>query len=223
MPAVNVFKIPASISDDIASTFDPLGNAIHTALFLNLIGEVLITGTGPIGLMDVKIARFCGARRIVITDINEYRIQMAKDFSTTVALNVAPFNNQQDLVKEMRRVMSDIGMTEGFDVGLEMSGNNSAISMMLDVINHGGKLSLLGIAAGDVAVDWGAILFKGLTLKGIYGREMFETWYLMSSMLQAGMDMNPIITHRLHINEFQKGFEIMKSGQCGKVILDWSS
>ena len=145
-----------------------------------------------------------------------------KGFGATIALNVVPFNNQQNLVKQMRRVMSNIGMTEGFDVGLEMSGNNSAILMMLDIMNHGGKLSLLGIAAGYVAVDWGAILFKGLTLKGIYGREML--WYLMSSMLQAGMDMNPIITYRLlHINEFQKGFDIMKSGQCGKVILDWSS
>ncbi|APD50141.1 L-threonine 3-dehydrogenase [Francisella hispaniensis] len=224
MPAVNVFKIPDSISDDIASTFDPMGNAIHTALSFNLTGEdVLITGAGPIGLMAVKIARFCGARRIVITDINEYRLQMARDFGATVALNVAPFKNQDDLVKQMRKVMSEIGMTEGFDVGLEMSGINSAISMMLDVMNHGGKLSLLGISAGDISVDWGAILFKGLTLKGIYGREMFETWYLMTSMLQAGMDMNPIITHRLHIDEYQKGFEIMKSSQCGKVILDWSS
>lgn len=224
MPASNVFKLPDTISDEIASIFDPLGNAVHTALSFNLTGEdVLITGAGPIGLMAIKIARFCGARRIVITDVNEYRLKKAEEFGATVALNVAPYKTQEELTKQMRKVMSDIGMSEGFDVGLEMSGINSAISMMLDVMNHGGKLSLLGIAAGDISINWGAILFKGLTLKGIYGREMFETWYLMSSMIQAGMDIAPIITHRLHIDDFQKGFEIMKSGKCGKVILDWGN
>lgn len=223
MPAVNVFKIPDTISDEIASIFDPLGNAIHTALSFNLTGEdVLITGAGPIGLMAIKIARFCGARRIVVTDVNEYRLAKAKEFGATYALNVAPYKTQEELVSKMRDIMNDIGMTEGFDVGLEMSGINSAISMMLDVMNHGGKVSLLGISAGDISVDWGAILFKGLILKGIYGREMFETWYLMSSMIQAGMDMNPVITHRLSIDDYQEGFEIMKSGKCGKVILDWS-
>ncbi|ASG68478.1 L-threonine 3-dehydrogenase [Francisella halioticida] len=224
MPASNVFKLPDTISDEVASIFDPLGNAVHTALSFNLTGEdVLITGAGPIGLMAIKIARFCGARRIVITDVNEYRLKKAEEFGATVALNVAPYKNQQELTIQMQKVMSDIGMSEGFDVGLEMSGINSAISMMLDVMNHGSKLSLLGIAAGDVSINWGTILFKGLILKGIYGREMFETWYLMSSMIQAGMNVSPIITHRLHIDDYKKGFEIMKSGKCGKVILDWSS
>lgn len=222
MPASNVFKLPDAISDEIASIFDPLGNAVHTALSFNLTGEdVLITGAGPIGLMAIKIARFCGARRIVITDVNEYRLKKAEEFGATVALNVAPYKTQEELTTKMKKVMSDIGMSEGFDVGLEMSGINSAISMMLDVMNHGAKLSLLGIATGDVSINWGTILFKGLTLKGIYGREMFETWYLMSSMIQAGMDINPIITHRLHIDDYKEGFEIMKSGKCGKVILDW--
>lgn len=224
MPESNIFKVPDTISDEIASIFDPLGNAVHTALSFDLTGEdVLITGAGPIGLMAIKIARFCGARRIVVTDVNEYRLKKAKDFGATFVLNVAPYKNQEELAKEMRKIMNGIGMTEGFDVGLEMSGINSAISMMLDVMNHGGKLSLLGISAGDVSVDWGAILFKGLILKGIYGREMFETWYLMSSMIQAGMDLSPVITHRLHIDDYKKGFEIMKSGKCGKVILDWSN
>lgn len=224
MPASNVFKVPDTISDEVASIFDPLGNAVHTALSFNLTGEdVLITGAGPIGLMAVKIARFCGARRIVVTDINEYRLKKAKDFGATFVLNVAPYKKQEDLNTEMRKIISGIGMTEGFDVGLEMSGINSAISMMLEVMNHGGKLSLLGISASDISVNWGAILFKGLILKGIYGREMFETWYLMSSMLQAGMDMSPVITHRMSINDYKEGFEIMKSGKCGKVILDWSN
>ncbi|MCL4134381.1 UNVERIFIED_CONTAM: hypothetical protein GTU68_051244 [Idotea baltica] len=214
MPASNVFKVPDTISDEVASIFDPLGNAVHTALSFNLTGEdVLITGAGPIGLMAVKIARFCGARRIVVTDINEYRLKKAKDFGATFVLNVAPYKNQEDLNTEMRKIIS----------GIEMSGINSAISMMLEVMNHGGKLSLLGISASDISVNWGAILFKGLILKGIYGREMFETWYLMSSMLQAGMDMSPVITHRMSINDYKEGFEIMKSGKCGKVILDWSN
>lgn len=224
MPASNVFKLPDAITDEIASIFDPLGNAVHTALSFNLTGEdILITGAGPIGLMAVKIARFCGARRIVITDVNEYRLKKAEEFGATVALNVAQYKTQEQLTTQMQQVISNIGMSEGFDVGLEMSGINSAISMMLNVVNHGAKLSLLGIAAGNVSIDWGTILFKGLTLKGIYGREMFETWYLMSSMIQSGMDINPIITHRLHIDDYQKGFEIMKSGKCGKVILDWSN
>jgi threonine 3-dehydrogenase len=224
MPSSNVFKLPDSIPDEIASIFDPLGNAVHTALSFNLTGEdVLITGAGPIGLMAIKIARFCGARRIVITDVNEYRLKKAEEFGATVALNVAPYKTQEELTTQMKKVMSDIGMSEGFDVGLEMSGVNSAISMMLDVMNHGAKLSLLGIASGNISIDWGTILFKGLILKGIYGREMFETWYLMSSMIQAGMDISPIITHRLHIDDYKEGFEIMKSGKCGKVILDWDN
>lgn len=224
MPASNVFKVPDLISDDIASIFDPLGNAVHTALSFDLVGEdILITGAGPIGLMAIKIAKFCGARRIVVTDVNEYRLKKAKDLGATIALNVATYKTQEKLVREMFKVMLDIGMNEGFDVGFEMSGINSAISMMLEVVKHGGKLSLLGISADDITINWSTILFKGLVLKGIYGREMFETWYLMSSMIQAGMDINPVITHRLNINDYKEGFEIMKSGQCGKVILDWRS
>lgn len=223
MPASNVFKVPDTISDDIASIFDPLGNAVHTALSFNLTGEdVLITGAGPIGLMAIKIARFCGARRIVVTDINEDRLKKATFLGATLTLNVAPYKTQKELAQQMRKIMTNIGMTEGFDVGLEMSGVNSAIAMMLDVMNHGGKLSLLGISAGNITIDWGAILFKGLVLKGIYGREMFETWYLMSSMIQAGMDMSAVITHKMSIDDYKQGFEIMKSGKCGKVILDWS-
>ena len=222
MPATNVFKVPDNISDEIASIFDPLGNSIHTALSFNLTGEdILITGAGPIGLMAVKIARFCGARRVVITDVNQYRLDMAKELGATYALNISKYKNKEDQVNVMRDIMSEIGMTEGFDVGLEMSGVNSAISMMLDVVNHGAKLSLLGISDVDVSVDWGTILFKGLTLKGIYGREMFETWYLMSSMIQAGLYMKPVITHTYSIDDYIEGFEMMKSGKCGKVILDW--
>lgn len=223
IPASNIFKVPDTIPDEVASIFDPLGNAVHTALSFNLTGEdVLITGAGPIGLMAVKIARFSGARRIVVTDVNEYRLKKAKDFGATFTLNVAQYKDQKDLTSEMKKIMSNIGMTEGFDIGLEMSGINSAISMMLEVMNHGGKISLLGISADNISVDWGTILFKGLILKGIYGREMFETWYLMSSMIQAGMDMSPVITHRMSIDDYKEGFEIMKSGKCGKVILDWA-
>ncbi|AJC48773.1 L-threonine 3-dehydrogenase [Allofrancisella guangzhouensis] len=223
MPASNVFKVPDTISDDIASIFDPLGNAVHTALSFNLTGEdILITGAGPIGLMAVKIARFCGARRIVVTDINEYRLKKAKDLGATFVFNAGAFKSQDELTKGMKDIMSGIGMTEGFDIGLEMSGINSAISMMLNVMNHGGKMSLLGISAGDITLDWAAVLFKSLILKGIYGREMFETWYLMSSMIQSGLDISPVITHRFDIDDYQKAFDTMKSGKCGKVVLDWS-
>ncbi len=224
IPAVNIFKVPDMISDDIASIFDPLGNAVHTALSFSLAGEdVLITGAGPIGLMAVKIARFCGARRIVITDVNEYRLQKAKDFGATFALNVSDYKTKELLSEQVRVVMKEIGMTEGFDIGLEMSGFNSAITMMIDAMNNGGKMSLLGISGTDITLDWGPIIFKGLTLKGIYGREMFETWYLMASMIQAGLDLNPVITHRFHVDDYKKAFEIMKEGKCGKVILDWGN
>ncbi len=180
--------------------------------------DILITGAGPIGLMALKIARFCGARRIVVTDINEDRLKKAKDFSATFVVNVAPYKTKDELSKEMRKVMTGIGMSEGFDLGLEMSGVNSAISMMLDTMNHGGKLSLLGISAGNVTVDWGTILFKGLMLKGIYGHEIFETWYLMSSIIKEGMDMSPVMIHRMSVDDYKEGFEIMKSGRCGKKL-----
>ena len=223
IPAVNVFKIPDEISDDLVSIFDPLGNAVHTALSFDLVGEdVLITGAGPIGIMAVKIAKYVGARRIVITDVNQYRLDMAKKMGADVALNISPYKTDEALDKKLYEVMQSIGMYEGFDIGLEMAGHPSAIAMMIRLMNNGGKMSLLGISGGNIALPWNDIIFKGLTLKGIYGREMFETWYKMSSLIQAGMNISGVITHHYKINDFQKGFEVMASGQCGKVILDWS-
>jgi len=212
--AENVYHIPDNISDEMASIFDPYGNATHTALSFDLVGEdVLITGAGPIGIMAVAIARHVGARHIVITDVNDYRLSLAKQMGATAAVNVT----NQDL----KQVMQDLGMTEGFDVGMEMSGNTTAFRQMLDVMNHGGKIALLGIMPGEQAIDWGKVVFKGLLLKGVYGREMFETWYKMVAMLQSGLDLSPIITHRFGIDDFQKGFDAMRSGQSGKVVLDW--
>jgi len=212
--AENVYHIPDNISDELASIFDPYGNATHTALSFDLVGEdVLITGAGPIGIMAAAIARHVGARHIVITDVNDYRLSLAKQMGATAAVNVT----NQDL----KQVMQDLGMTEGFDVGMEMSGNTTAFRQMLDVMNHGGKIAMLGIMPGEQAIDWGKVVFKGLLLKGVYGREMFETWYKMVAMLQSGLDLSPIITHRFGIDEFQKGFDAMRSGQSGKVVLDW--
>lgn len=214
IPGENTFKIPASIPDDIAAIFDPFGNAAHTALSFDLVGEdVLITGAGPIGCMAVAIARFVGARHVVITDVNEHRLGLAKQLGATRTVNPTQ--------EPLRDVMKELGMTEGFDVGLEMSGNGGAFRDMLEVMNHGGRVAILGIFADRVAVDWSAIVFKGLILKGIYGREMYETWYKMTSMLQSGLDISPVITHRLSIDAFQEGFSIMRSGKSGKVILDW--
>lgn len=215
LPASNAFPIPDNISDDVASIFDPLGNAVHTALSFSLVGEdVLITGAGPIGIMAVAIAKHVGARHVVITDVNEYRLDLARKMGATVALNVSQ-GNLQDTMKQL-------GMREGFDVGLEMSGNPSAFNDMLSTMNHGGKIAMLGIPPGTMAIDWNQVIFKGLIIKGIYGREMYETWYKMVSMLQSGLDVSPVITHRFSVNEFQHGFETMLSGQSGKVILDWS-
>jgi len=214
IPAENVYKIPDNIPDDLAAIFDPYGNAAHTALSFDLVGEdVLITGAGPIGIMAAAIARHVGARHVVITDVNEYRLSLAKKMGATAAVDVS----KQDL----RQVMQDLGMTEGFDVGLEMSGNARAFRQMLDVMNHGGKIAMLGIMPGEQAIDWSQVIFKGLVIKGIYGREMFETWYKMVAMLQSGLDLSPIITHRYGIEDFQKGFDAMRSGQSGKVVLDW--
>ena len=214
IPAENVYKIPDNISDDLAAIFDPYGNAAHTALSFDLVGEdVLITGAGPIGVMAAAIARHVGARHVVITDVNEYRLSLAKKMGATAAVNVAK--------EDLRQVMQNLGMTEGFDVGLEMSGNGRAFKQMLDVMNHGGKIAMLGIMPGEQAIDWSQVIFKGLILKGIYGREMFETWYKMVAMLQSGLDLSPIITHRFGIDDFQKGFDAMRSGQSGKVVLDW--
>lgn len=214
LPAFNAFKIPADISDDLASIFDPFGNAVHTALSFNLVGEdVLITGAGPIGIMAVAIARHVGARHVVITDVNEYRLDLARKMGATRAVNVAK--------EDLHQVMTELSMSEGFDVGLEMSGNPQAFRQMLETMNHGGKVALLGIPPADTAIDWNQVIFKGLEIKGIYGREMFETWYKMVALLQSGLDISPIITHHFSVDDFQQGFEAMLSGQSGKVILDW--
>ena len=215
VPAFNVFKLPDQITDDMASILDPLGNATHTALSFDLVGEdVLITGAGPIGVMAVAIARFAGARHVVITDVNDYRLELARKMGASRALNVT-----RETIDD---TMRDLGMEEGFDVGMEMSGNPQAFRDMLRTMHHGGKIAMLGIPPGEMAINWNDVIFKGLFIKGIYGREMFETWYKMSSMLQSGLNMAPIITHHFDIDEFQPAFELMESGQTGKVILRWT-
>ena len=215
VPAANVFKLNDAISDDVASILDPLGNAAHTALSFDLVGEdVLITGAGPIGMMAVAIARHAGARHVVITDINDYRLELAGNMGASRTVNVSK--------EKLDDVMAELGMTEGFDVGLEMSGSPIAFSDMLDKMNHGGNIALLGILPENTTIDWNQVVFKGLKLKGIYGREMFETWYKMASMLQSSLDVTPAITHHFKIDDFQKGFDVMRSGQSGKVILDWT-
>ena len=214
LPAVNVFPVPDSIPDDVVSIFDPYGNAAHTALSFEMVGEdVLITGAGPIGIMGAAICKKAGARNVVITDVNDYRLDLALKLGATRAVNVA----RQDL----KTVMEELGMTEGFDIGLEMSGNVAAFRSMLDSMVNGGRIALLGLLGEDVAIDWGKVIFKGLFLKGIYGREMFETWYKMTTMIQSGLDISAVITHRFPIEEFRKGFEVMNSGNSGKVVLDW--
>ena len=215
IPAANAFPLPKDISDDMAAIFDPYGNAVHTALQWDMVGEdVLITGAGPIGIMAAAVARHAGARNVVITDVNEYRLALAQEMGVTRAVNVA----QQSL----EDVMTELGMTEGFDVGLEMSGNSAAFSQMLKLMNHGGKVSILGIPSADTNIDWNQVIFKMLTLKGIYGREMFETWYKMGAMLQSGLNLEPIITHRFPVSQYQEAFEIMASGKSGKIVLDWT-
>jgi len=214
VPAFNIFKLPDSISDEMASILDPLGNATHTALSFDLVGEdVLITGAGPIGIMAVAIARYAGARHIVITDVNDYRLDLAGKMGASVALNVK--NGSID------QTMKDLGMEEGFDVGMEMSGNPDALRDLLRTMHHGGRVALLGIPPDETAIDWTQVIFKGLEIKGIYGREMFETWYKMSSMLQSGLNIQPIITHRFPLADYQEAFELMESGRSGKVILNW--
>ena len=216
LPASNVFKLPAAITDEIASILDPLGNATHAALSFDLVGEdVLITGAGPIGIMAVAIARHVGVRHVVITDVNDYRLELARKMGASRALNVAR--------ESVAGAMQDLGMEEGFDVGLEMSGNPTAFRDLLNAMHHGGRVALLGIPPSDVAIDWNEVIFKGLVIKGIYGREMFETWYKMSAMLQSGLDVTPVITHRFAIDDFRQAFETMNSGRSGKVILDWAA
>ncbi len=214
IPAVNVYPIPTGISERVASMLDPLGNAVHTALSFDLVGEdVLITGAGPIGMMACTIAKHVGARHVVITDINEGRLAIAKKMGATRTVNVQKEN--------LRDVMNELNMQEGFDVGLEMAGNAQAITMLFEHMNHGGKVALLGIPPSTVSVDFNQIIFKGLVVKGIYGREMFETWYKMVSLLTSGMNVDAVITHEYPYHEFQKGFDEMKAGRTGKVVLEW--
>ena len=214
IPGSNVQPIPDDISDDIASILDPLGNAVHTALHFDLVGEdVLVTGAGPIGMMAVAIARHVGARYIVVTDVNEYRLALSEKMGADRELNV--------LTDSLDDAMSDLDMREGFDVGLEMSGQPSALHDMITHMDNGGDVALLGIPPKQAPIDWNDIVFKGLTLQGIYGRRMFETWYKMLAMLQTGLDVSPVITHHFPAANYQEAFDVMLSGECGKVILNW--
>ena len=214
IPEANVVPIPDNISDEIAAIFDPFGNAVHTALSFDLVGEdVLVTGAGPIGIMGALVAQKVGARKVVITDISPYRIDLAKRLGVQHVVNAAE--------ETLSDVMTRIGMTEGFDVGLEMSGAAPAMRDMIDKMNNGGKIALLGIAPTEFAVDWNEIIFKMLTVKGIYGREIFETWYKMIALVQSGLDLTDLITHRIDVDEFESGFAAMISGEAGKVVMDW--
>ena len=214
LPMTNVWHHKHDVDRDVAAIFDPFGNAVHTALSFPVLGEdVLITGAGPIGIMAVAIVKHAGARFSVITDVNDYRLELAKGMGATVALNVKNGG--------LRDVQQRLGMKEGFDVGLEMSGSPAALRDMIDNMSHGGKIAMLGIPSEPITIDWNKVVFNMLTIKGIYGREMYETWYKMTVMLESGLDIKPVITHRFHHTEFQKGFEVMMSGQAGKVILDW--
>jgi len=214
LPAFNAFKIADEVSDDQAAIFDPLGNAIHTALSFDLTGEdVLITGGGPIGCMAAAICQQVGARHVVVTELNPYRLELARTLGATRAVDPREV--------DLQALMKELEMIEGFDVVLEMSGSAGAFTQMLSVVNHGGRVALLGIPPKQMGIDWDQVVFKGLTLKGIYGREMFETWYKMGSLLQSGLDIDPVITHHFPIEEFQAGFEVMRSKNSGKVILEW--
>ena len=215
IPAINAFPLPDDIGDDLAAILDPLGNAAHTALSFDLVGEdVLITGAGPVGLMAAAIARHVGARFVGGTDVNDYRRELARKMGATRAVDAA--------AESLSNVMEELGMKEGFDVGMEMSGNAGALRDLLGVMNHGGRVGILGIPSQEVAVDWNQVIFKGLTLKGIYGREMFETWYKMATMMQSGLDVSGVLTHHFPIDDFEEGFDVMRSGRSGKVVLDWA-
>lgn len=217
LPQTNVWvhDTHTPIPRDVQSIFDPFGNAVHTALSFDLLGEdVLITGAGPIGIMAVAIAKHAGARYVVITDVNPYRLELAKQMGATVAVDVR--------TQTLTAVQAQLGMKEGFDVGLEMSGNPQAFRDMLANMCHGGKIAMLGIPEKEMAIDWNLVVFNMLTIKGIYGREMYETWYKMTVMLQSGLDISPVITHRFGFQDFQKGFDAMLSGQSGKVVLTWA-
>ena len=215
LPAINAFKLPESIPDEVAAFMDPLGNAAHTALSFDLVGEdVLITGAGPIGIMAAAVARHVGARHVVITDINPHRLQLAASVADVVPVNTAE--------EELKAVMARLKMKEGFDIGLEMSGAPSAFVQMVDHLVMGGRIAMLGIPTQPFPVDWSKIVFRMLTVKGIYGREMFETWHKMIAMLQSGLHVRNVITHHLAYTDFQTGFEMLVRGECGKVVLDWT-
>ena len=215
LPMTNVWHHDDSIDRDIAAIFDPFGNAVHTALTFPVLGEdVLITGAGPIGCMAAAVVKHAGARMVVVTDVNPWRLDLAKKLGATRTIDVRN--------EKISDVQQELGMKEGFDVGLEMSGNPSAFRDMLSNMSHGGKIAMLGIPSEEMSIDWNTVVFNMLTIKGIYGREMYETWYKMTVMLQGGLDIGPVITHRLHYTEFEKGFDVMLSGQSGKVILNWN-
>ncbi|MCB1122966.1 MAG: L-threonine 3-dehydrogenase [Verrucomicrobiae bacterium] len=214
LPMTNVWHHREGVDPEVAAIFDPFGNAAHTALSFPVLGEdVLVTGAGPIGIMGAVIAKHAGARYVVITDVNDYRLDLARRMGVTMAVNVKN--------RTLKEVQEHLGMVEGFDVGLEMSGNQIAFNDMLENMCHGGKIAMLGIPPEPFAIDWNTVVFNMLTIKGVYGREMYETWYKMSVMLQTGLDIKPVITHRFHYSDFEKGFEVMNSGQSGKVILEW--
>lgn len=214
IPVTNAWYCDRNIAEEVLSCFDPLGNAVHTALSFDLLGEdVLITGAGPIGIMAAAVARHAGARFVVITDVNPYRLKLAKKLGATMAVDVSRTS--------LKNVMKELGMHEGFDVGLEMSGSGVALNSMLENMCHGGKIAMLGIQKPDTAINWDLVVFNGLTIKGIYGREMYETWYKMTAMIQSGLDISPVITHRMPYKDYEDGFEAMKSGKSGKVVLDW--
>lgn len=215
IPATNVWKVPVDMDTDVISCFDPLGNAVHTTLSFDMVEEdVLITGAGPIGCMAIAVAKHAGARRVVITDINEARLELARKFGPTRVVNTA----KEDLSEVWQK---ELGMTEGFDVGLEMSGSAGALNQMIDNMIMGGRIALLGTHSAKAEVDWNKVVFKMLHLKGIYGREMYETWYKMTALVRGGLDITPVITHRLPVEKFQEGFELMGSGKSGKIVLNW--
>jgi threonine 3-dehydrogenase len=211
----NVWYCDRNISEDVLSCFDPLGNAVHTALSFDVLGEdVLITGTGPIGIMAVAVAKHAGARFVVASDVNPYRLELARKMGADRTVDITK-ENLEDVPAELK-------MQEGFDVGLEMSGNPSAFNTMINLMCHGGKIAMLGIQPPNTCVDWNKVVFNGLTVKGIYGREMYETWYKMTAMIQSGLDVTSVITHRFRFDEFEKGFDVMRAGVSGKVVLDWT-
>ena len=216
VPMTNVWHHRAGVEEEVAAIFDPFGNAVHTALAFDCLGEdVLITGAGPIGIMAIPVVKHAGARHVVITDVNGYRLDLARRMGATVAVD-----GSRENITDVQR---SLGMKEGFDIGLEMSGNAAAFQSMIEHMCHGGKVAMLGIPSEPIAVDWNKVIFNMLTIRGIYGREMYETWYKMSVMLESGVDIKPVITHRFHYRDFEQAFAAMESGNCGKVVLDWSS